>query len=52
MSNQEILNMLADAECEIFHLSSDNPEDVQLKEAHKAARAALESFAKAIGALN
>lgn len=52
MSNQKIFEMLADTECELFHLSADNPENEVLKEAHKAARVALEAFAKATGCHN
>ena len=52
MTIQEIFEMLADVECEIFHLSTDNPEDLQLRKARKAAREALEAFAAATGCHN
>ena len=41
--------MLADVECEIYHLSTDNPEDEALKKARLAAREALEAFAACLG---
>lgn len=46
---QEIFEALADVECEIFHLSADNPDDEQLRIARKAAREALKAFAAATG---
>lgn len=49
MTKQEILAMLADVECEIFHLSTDNPDDDDLRKARIAAREALEAFAASLG---
>lgn len=49
LSLDQILDMLTDVECELFHLSSDNPDNRDLEEAKSSARAALTSFAKAIG---
>lgn len=48
MNNQEILEMLAENECKLFYASAANPSE-ELKAAHKAAKEALESFAKALG---
>lgn len=45
----DVLRIVADAECELFHLAADNPDNEQLRAAAKAARAALESFAAAVG---
>ena len=51
MNEQEIFDMLADIECELFHLWTDmargEPGYDDFKAAHAAARIALESFAKA-----
>ena len=50
MSYQEIFEMLADAECELFNKWADMPkgEDREaIKAAHTAARQALEALAKA-----
>ncbi len=44
MTNQEIADLLAQAEEALFYAKNQNPE---LKEAHRAARAALEAFAAA-----
>lgn len=55
MTNQEIFEMLADAENELFcKLSSmaDGEEKDAIKEAHKHAREALVTFAKATGCHN
>lgn len=52
MSINEIFDMLADAECELYHKATDNPENEELKAAHAAARQALEAFAKATGCHN
>ena len=49
MSNEEIIDLLADAECELFHRATDDPENEDLKAAHAAARQALEMFAKSTG---
>ena len=52
MSNTEILEMLSEAECELFHKWADMPrgeEQEAIKKAHTAARQALEAFADAIG---
>ncbi len=56
MNEQEIFDMLADVECELFHLWTDmarfEPGYDDFKAAHAAARIALESFAKATGRIN
>lgn len=56
MTDQEILEILADAECELFHkwtdMSSKEPGYEEIKAAHQSARNALETFARAIGRLN
>lgn len=51
MNNQEIFNMLADNEERLFYASLANP-TLELKAAHAAAKAALESFAIATGCRN
>lgn len=51
MSNQEIFNMLADNEEKLFYAYCANKTD-ELKEAHQAARIALEAFAKKYGCHN
>ena len=45
----QIFDMIADVECELFHLGADNPDNDDLKAAKDSARSALVSFAKAIG---
>jgi phosphoribosyl 1,2-cyclic phosphodiesterase len=45
----EIFDMIADAECEVFHLSTDNPDNEELDRARVAMRTALEAFARATG---
>lgn len=45
----EIFDMIANAECEVFHLSTDNPYNEQLDIARVAMRTALEAFARATG---
>lgn len=56
MSNQEIFEMLADVECELFHKWADmdpqEPGYEEIKAAHQAARKALETFARATGCHN
>lgn len=49
MNKQELLELLADAESELFHLATDNPENDGLRAAHNAAKEALETYAKAAG---
>ena len=51
MMNQEIFNMLADNEEKLFYAYNANPSP-ELKAAHEAAKAALESFAAATGCHN
>ena len=51
MSNDEILEILSENECKLFYASVANPTE-EMKAAHKAAREALESFARSIGILN
>lgn len=50
--SETILGLLADAEMELFHASTDNPENQHIHNAYIAARQALEEFARAIGKLN
>lgn len=45
----EVLAVVADAECELYHLSTDNPDREDLRQAAAAARLALETYARAIG---
>lgn len=45
----EVLRIVSDAECELFHLAADNPDNDQLRTAAKAARVALETFLAANG---
>lgn len=56
MSNQDIFDMLAAIECELFHKWADmcpqDPAREEIKAAHQAARKALETFAKATGCRN
>jgi len=51
MTNQEIFNMLADNEERLFYAYNANPTE-ELKAAHNAAKAALESFAASTGCHN
>lgn len=51
MSNQEIFEMLADNEQKLFYAYCANKND-ELKNAHEAAKQALETFAKATGCHN
>ena len=55
MTNQEIFEMLAEAESALFHKWSDMPKGEErdtIKIAHTAARNALEAFATATGCHN
>lgn len=52
MSNQEIFEMLADNEMNLFYAHCREPENEVLKAAHYAAKQALEDFAKATGCHN
>lgn len=52
MTNQEIFNTLADNEEKLFYAYCADRNNRELKEAHKAAREALEAFAKATGIHN
>ena len=45
----EVLSIVADAECELYHLAADNPGREDLQQAAAAARLALEIYARAIG---
>lgn len=49
MTNQEIFNLLADNEEKLFYASCADTNNSELKEAHKAAKMALEAFTKATG---
>lgn len=52
MTNQEIFNLLADNEEKLFYASCADINNSKLKEAHKAAKVALETFARATGCCN
>ena len=56
MNNNEILEMLSEVECELFHKWTDmaegDPHREEIREAHKSARKALETFALAMGICN
>lgn len=47
MNNQEIFEMLSENESKLFYASIRNKDNAELKAAHKAAKEALEAFAKA-----
>lgn len=49
MTVEKMIDLLADAECELFHMATDDPTNEDLKAAHAAARQALELFAKSTG---
>lgn len=51
MTQQEIFNMLADNEEKLFYAYNANKTE-ELKQAHEAAKMALESFARATGCHN
>lgn len=50
MDDQKILDILADAESDLFYAKNARPTD-ELKAAHEAVRAALLAFAKETGYL-
>lgn len=52
MTNQEIFEMLAENECKLFYAWAADRENKELREAHEAAKKALEAFAKATGCHN
>lgn len=56
MRNQEIFEMLANIECELFYkyadMDSKDPAFEEMKKAHEAAKKALEAFASATGCTN
>ena len=52
MSNQEIFETLSENECKLFYAWSADPRNEELRAAHLAAKAALETFAKATGCHN
>jgi len=52
MTTQEIFDTLAENERKLFYASIRDPKNEELSAAHKAARNALESFAKATGCHN
>lgn len=52
MTNKEIFNVLADNEEKLFYAKCADKDNTELREAHKAARTALELFAKATGLYN
>ena len=52
MTNNEIFEMLANAESELFYKSNADRDNAELKAAHIAAKQALEQFAKATGCHN
>lgn len=51
MTNQEIFEMLSENESRLFYAKNANPTEEMIS-AHKAAREALETFAKATGCHN
>lgn len=51
MSNQEIFEMLSENESKLFYAYCANPTE-EMKAAHKAAKEAIEAFAKATGCHN
>jgi hypothetical protein len=52
MTNQEILEMLSENECRLFYAFCRESDNKELREAHAAAKLALESFARATGCHN
>jgi hypothetical protein len=52
MTNQEIFETLAENESKLFYAYCADRNNSELKEAHLAARAALEAFAKTTGCHN
>lgn len=52
VNNQDIFNMMAEHEMQLFYASRRDMDNEALKEAHKAAKMALEAFAKATGCHN
>jgi len=44
-SNKTIIDMFADLECELFHLSSDNPELKTIKEIHETINKTMKKYA-------
>lgn len=52
MTNQEIFNVLADNEEKLFYAQCADRDNAELREAHKAAKEALEAFAKVTGCHN
>ena len=49
MTNEKILEMLQEVECELFHKWADDPKNEELKKAHLSARKALEDFFLVVG---
>lgn len=52
MSNQDIFDILSDTEEKLFYAWCGDRCNANLKEAHEAAKKALEAFAKATGCHN
>ena len=52
MTNQEILDTLAENECKLFYAYCADRENLGLKAAHEAAKQALIAFANATGCHN
>lgn len=52
MTNQEIFDTLADNEEKLFYAYCADRNNEELKEAHRAAKTALEKFAKVTGCHN
>ena len=52
MTNQEIFSSLADNEEKLFYASCADTNNSELKKAHKSAKLALETFARATGCHN
>lgn len=52
MTNQQIFETLAENECKLFYAWCADNNNEELRNAHLAARSALEAFAKATGCHN
>lgn len=52
MTNQEILDTLAENECKLFYAYCADRENLGLKAAHESAKQALIAFANATGCHN
>lgn len=52
MDNQEIFELLSEAESKLFYAAIRNKTNKELQAAHKSAKELLESFAKSTGCHN